>query len=247
LSQVEQEPGQADAPVTGTHTAADDGRPQQAKPGPHRRLAMLLTAARRVSLIRTLYLSARARGLVIVLRGTRFRLARESRILMAPGARLVLGASATHVGGPPCSLRMRRGARLTVRGTAEIFGGTKVLIGDGAHLDIGHKSYVNHHSFISCFEHITIGSDCAISWNINILDGNTHELIADGVARPRTQPVVIGDKVWIGAGATILSGVTIGEGSVVAAGTVVTKDVPAGVVVAGNPGRVIKNNITWQL
>jgi maltose O-acetyltransferase len=46
--------------------------------------------------------------------------------------------------------------------------------------------------------------------------------------------------VWFGGSVVVLPGVTIGENSVVGAGSVVTKDVPAGVVVAGNPARVIK-------
>ena len=50
----------------------------------------------------------------------------------------------------------------------------------------------------------------------------------------------IGDNVWIGAGAIILPGVTVGDGSVIGAGSVVTKDVPGGVVAAGNPCRVLR-------
>ncbi|WP_319800683.1 acyltransferase [Luteolibacter rhizosphaerae] len=51
--------------------------------------------------------------------------------------------------------------------------------------------------------------------------------------------VVVGDDVWIGYGAIILSGVTIGEGAVVASGAVVTKDVEPYMVVGGNPARTI--------
>lgn len=52
--------------------------------------------------------------------------------------------------------------------------------------------------------------------------------------------VTIGDNVWIGAGVQIMPGVTIGAGSTVGAGSVVTKDIPANVIAAGNPCRVIR-------
>jgi acetyltransferase-like isoleucine patch superfamily enzyme len=54
-------------------------------------------------------------------------------------------------------------------------------------------------------------------------------------------PIVIEDDAWIGVGATILSGVRIGQGAVVAAGAVVTRDVPAGAIVAGSPAKVVKH------
>jgi acetyltransferase-like isoleucine patch superfamily enzyme len=57
----------------------------------------------------------------------------------------------------------------------------------------------------------------------------------------REEAVTIGRDVWVGAGCVILPGVTIGDGAVVAAGSVVTRDVPAGAVVAGVPARVIKS------
>ena len=54
------------------------------------------------------------------------------------------------------------------------------------------------------------------------------------------KPVTVGDDVWIGAGAFLCPGVSVGDGSIVGAGSVVTKGVPAGVVAAGNPCRVIR-------
>ena len=64
------------------------------------------------------------------------------------------------------------------------------------------------------------------------------------------EPIVIGDRVWIGMNATVLGGVTIGEGAVVAAGSVVTKDVPPFTVVGGVPARPIKDRereLTYRL
>ena len=123
--------------------------------------------------------------------------------------------------------------------------GTRVWVGAGGHFEIGDHSYINCNSTVSCLEHISIGRDCAISWNTNILDGNGHDLIIEGVPRPSPVPVAIGDNVWIGAGALVLSGVSIGSGAVVGAGSIVTKDVPDRTIVAGSPARVIGKNVDW--
>ena len=58
------------------------------------------------------------------------------------------------------------------------------------------------------------------------------------------KPVILGRNVWIGGAAVILPGVTIGDDAVVGAGSVVTKDVPPGCVVAGNPAKVIRRIAT---
>ena len=58
--------------------------------------------------------------------------------------------------------------------------------------------------------------------------------------------IVIEDNVWLGSRALILKGVTVGKGSIVAAGAVVTKDVPPNSIVAGNPAKIIKQNINWK-
>jgi len=55
-----------------------------------------------------------------------------------------------------------------------------------------------------------------------------------------SRPITIEEDVWIGANATVCGGVTIGAGSIVGAGSVVTKDIPKGVIAAGNPCRVLR-------
>ena len=54
------------------------------------------------------------------------------------------------------------------------------------------------------------------------------------------KPIKVGNNVWIGANVCVLPGVTIGDGTVIGAGSVVNKDIPSGVVVAGNPCKVIR-------
>jgi acetyltransferase-like isoleucine patch superfamily enzyme len=203
-----------------------------------------LRSAFLVSPVKSLYLSLRFRGQIVVLRGTRLRLDRGARIDVAPGGRLYLGQS--HHVGAPLSLRIHANGRLTVKGTVRIFCGTQVVIAESAHLEIGDQTYINRSTWLTCWEHISIGARSAISWNCNIIDGNAHELVVGGRPKPRTRPLHIGDQVWIGAGATIV-GASVGDGSVVGAGSVVAANVPAKALVSGNPARVTREDVSWNL
>jgi len=84
---------------------------------------------------------------------------------------------------------------------------------------------------------VVVGARAKIGKRCHIGAGS---VIAGVLEPPSEKGVTIGDNVLIGANAVILEGVRIGNGSVVAAGAVVIKNVPAGVVVAGVPARVIK-------
>ena len=92
---------------------------------------------------------------------------------------------------------------------------------------------------ICCAQRVEVGQGTIIGGGAMILDTDFHprgpqgEWLNDPKAVSR--PVLIGEKCFIGARAIILKGVTIGDGAVVGAGAVVTRDVPAGAVVAGNP------------
>jgi maltose O-acetyltransferase len=88
---------------------------------------------------------------------------------------------------------------------------------------------------------VTIGSNVLFAPGVQIYAA-THPLSA---AQRRTglelgKAVSIGDDVWVGGGVIICPGINIGDRSVLGAGSVVTKDIPAGVLAAGNPCRVIR-------
>jgi len=112
------------------------------------------------------------------------------------------------------------------------FGLGSVRIGDACLMSPGAR--------ISASDEIVLGHGCMMAHGSYITDSDWHGLY-DRVNRdPNPKPVRLGDNVWLGDRSTVLKGVTIGDNSVVAAGAVVTKDVPANVVVAGNPAAVVK-------
>ena len=137
-------------------------------------------------------------------------------------------------------------AQLTLHGDVILYEGVGVRLTSGATLSIGNHTYVNRSASIDCTQEITIGDYCAISDNVQILDSDFHPIIYNGKKSAMSKPVHIGNHVWIGRSAIILKGVTIGDGAIVGAGSIVTRDVPPGCLVAGNPARVIKENVEWK-
>lgn len=86
---------------------------------------------------------------------------------------------------------------------------------------------------------ITIGNDVFIGPKVNLITLN-HDFTPGLRSSTFCKPITLEDGVWIGVGATVLPGVTVGKDSVIAAGSVVTRDVPAGMIVGGNPAHILK-------
>ncbi len=112
-----------------------------------------------------------------------------------------------------------------------------------ARIEVGDRTEFNNNLMLkSEGEGIRIGRDCLFGAEVQIFDSDFHQL--DPARRvggtPETGAVEIGDNVFAGMGVKILKGVTIGSDSVIGAGSVVTKSIPAGVIAAGNPARVIR-------
>lgn len=177
----------------------------------------------------------------IAYKGARVSLAPNSSISVNNG-RLKLNAKWDKTDPFKSLLVMADGASLEVNGSFDIYSGSKIYINKGASLKLG-SGYINHNLNLSCFESITIGKGCVISENVTVRDSDDHTIA--GSSKPMTQPIVIGDHVWIGMNVTILKGVNIGNGAVIAAGAVITKDIPENALVGGVPAKVIKTDVNW--
>ncbi|MET3452607.1 sugar O-acetyltransferase [Curtobacterium sp. 1544] len=112
----------------------------------------------------------------------------------------------------------------------------------GENIRIGARTFVNYHLTALDVAAITIGEDCQIGPNVQLLTP-THPTDP----QPRRDkleaalPISIGNNVWLGGGVIVGPGVSIGDDSVIGAGSVVIHDIPPGVVAVGNPAKVIRD------
>ena len=108
----------------------------------------------------------------------------------------------------------------------------------GYNIRMGSRVFVNFGCVMLDVCPIVIGDGCQIGPGVQLYAADHPR---DAVTRRSGlefgRPVVLGDEVWIGGGAIVLPGVTVGDGAVIGAGSVVTRDVPAGTTVMGNPAR----------
>lgn len=155
---------------------------------------------------------------------------------------LRIGTNALSSMGKAVLLRLDTDARMIVKGSFSLFYDDDIIVFSGGCLELGDGSFFNSSCKIRCHDFIKIGNGCAISHDVTIMDSDAHELNG----HVRTAPVVIEDHVWIGSRVMILPGVIVGSGSVIAAGAVVTKDVPAGSLVAGIPAKVLREQVEWN-
>jgi acetyltransferase-like isoleucine patch superfamily enzyme len=124
--------------------------------------------------------------------------------------------------------------------------GCKIVAINGT-LVVRDGAMIHAPTYIFVGKKVEIGERCLLARGITIMDTDWHKLaIADEKPKEQTKEVIIKDHCWIGQNAVILKGVTIGEGAVVGANSVVTRDVPPRTMVAGNPARVIKENVVWE-
>jgi acetyltransferase-like isoleucine patch superfamily enzyme len=158
------------------------------------------------------------------------------------------------------------GKRLRMENIPGIAGNPKIHIGDDVYLSgtiiisagrifkepelrIGNRTFIGDGATFSVAKSIEIGDDVLIAASCWISDYSPHptdpvKRVAGLQVEPEeVRPVRIGNRVWLGGRSIILPGVTIGDDAVVGAAAVVTKDVPAGCICVGNPGRILSRTV----
>jgi maltose O-acetyltransferase len=126
-------------------------------------------------------------------------------------------------------------------------------VGDGVHIrppfyceygtrvSIGAGTFFNYDCLMLDVAPVTIGAACQVASRVQFLTA-THPIDPEPrrIGWESAKPIVLGDNVWLSGGVIVCPGVTIGDDTVVGAGSVITRDLPAGVVAAGVPARVLR-------
>lgn len=125
----------------------------------------------------------------------------------------------------------------------------------GYNIEIGENFFANHNCVILDGAKVTFGRSVFVAPDCGFYTAG-HPIDAErrNAGLEYAWPITVGDDVWIGGGVRVMPGVTIGSGTVIGGGSVVTRDLPGGVVAAGNPCRVLRpiteadrrNRLNWR-
>ncbi|CAH0534667.1 2,3,4,5-tetrahydropyridine-2,6-dicarboxylate N-acetyltransferase [Vibrio stylophorae] len=134
----------------------------------------------------------------------------------------------------------------SLKKNAQVSFGNRVKIGTGCRLYVsgklsfGERCNFSGESSIVCAREITFGQGCLVSWNTLFMDTDFHPIMDENGSRlNENRSINIGNRVWVGAKATVMKGVALGDNSVVSAGAHVVSSYPAEVILGGNPAKEI--------
>lgn len=181
----------------------------------------------------------------------KFAISPDAKIIVANGASVSIGVDENDnviPGQYNVKFKMEGSSKLIINGDFIIGKGCRICLTDKAVMQID-GGRLNGDDYINCSELIQIGKNFLASWRVDIMDTDYHPIFFNAneqTAKTKTAPVIIGDNCWIGHDVAILKGVNIDEGVIVGACSVVTRDAPNHSIVAGNPIRVIRENVYWK-
>ena len=137
--------------------------------------------------------------------------------------------------------------KLIINGNFSIGRGCRFDIGENAIVTFGNGGYINANTKLIIMHNCTIGDNCAISWDCQIIDEDFHNIIYPGKISTNKNDIYIGNHVLVGSKCTILKGANIPNGCVIASGSIVNKYfLEENCLLGGIPAKVIRRNISWN-
>lgn len=187
----------------------------------------------KLNIIKSLYYSLRFGGRVLVGKG-KFYIEGNGTIAFSSKRSCILVGIYTTIDNPAV-ITIQNNARLIVGHNSMIHRGTKIVVHEGGELVIGDSTYINENARIHCKKKITIGNNCAIAWNTNIMDTDLHTIHYTEKLKNDDKAITIGNHVWIGANTTILKGTTIKDNVIIGANSVIKGTLNSQHIYSGNP------------
>ena len=136
---------------------------------------------------------------------------------------------------------------LEIHGNVSLYPGVLIYAID-AHIIIRNNTKINGNVEIISLKKIDIGEECLFAEGIILRDNDGHQINSGNGDNKDSEAkeVKIGNHCWIGQRAMLLKGVTLADNVIVGAGAVVAGSFPSNVAVAGIPGKIIKENVSWS-
>lgn len=145
------------------------------------------------------------------------------------------------------TLEVNKGGKLILEGSAFLANGCYVRVGKGAKMVLGNMFGANSNCFIYASNQISFGKAVLLGWDNELIDSDGHDIWVNGVAVEKTQPINIGNHVWITSHVRVSKGVSIADDCIVAKGAIVTKKhiVPR-TLIGGIPAKDIRTGVDWK-
>ena len=145
-------------------------------------------------------------------------------------------------------LHLMKGSVLSMSNRTQIGRGCKVYLGKHAIMEMGTNSTISASTSIRVYKRLTIGKDCRISWQCQIMDNNMHIIEYEDERKPdASREIIIGDKVWIASRSMIMPGTVIPSGCIVGGGAVVKgHKFEEKTILAGNPAVSVRIINDWE-
>lgn len=137
---------------------------------------------------------------------------------------------------------------IVCNGRVNFGGGCQICCSKAGIIELGDNTTFSGGCHIIARKKVRFGNDCTISWNTLIMDTDSHKIYKDGICINSDKDIFIGNHVWVGANCTVLKGSNIPNGCIVSADSlIIGKAQEENSIISGNPIKVIKSDISWQL
>lgn len=142
-----------------------------------------------------------------------------------------------------------KNAKLIIKGGLHLGRGSVIVVTGNGVLTFGRDFAISSSSTIICYNQISFGNNVLLGWECLIQDCDSHKIYdKNGVKKPTSKPIMVGNKVWLTCRVTVLKGTIIPDNCVVSAcSLVVGNKTVANSIIAGSPGVSVKEIQSWEI